>query len=85
MGTVRVSRRLGAIVAFGAGAAAIVVAVVALLERPLLLLATLACLGIAIGAATFALTRMGWRRSVGFVLAIVALLTPVVLAVAGGR
>lgn len=84
MGSVRVSRRLGAIVAFGAAAAAIVVAVVALLERPLLLLATLACLGIAIGAATFALTRMGWRRSVGFVLAIVALLTPVVLAVAVG-
>jgi hypothetical protein len=33
-----------------------------------------------VGAATFALTRMGWRRSVGLVLAIVALLPPVVLA-----
>src|SRR4029450_13672896 len=46
LGSVRASRRLGAIVAFAAAGGAIAVAVAALIQRPLMLLATLACLGI---------------------------------------
>lgn len=84
MGSVKASRRLSAIVAFTAAGGAIAVAVGALVQRPLVLLATLACLGIGIGAATYALTRLGWRRTAGFALAVVALLVPSVLAVAVG-
>jgi diacylglycerol kinase family enzyme len=84
LGSVRASRRLSAIVAFTAAGGAIAVAVGALVQRPLVLLATLACLGIGIGAATYALTRLGWRRTAGFALAVVALLVPPVLAVAVG-
>jgi diacylglycerol kinase family enzyme len=84
LGSVKASRRLSAIVAFTAAGGAIAVAVGALVQRPLVLLATLACLGIGIGAATYALTRLGWRRTAGFALAVVALLVPSVLAVAVG-
>lgn len=84
MGSVRASRRLGAIVAFTATGGAIAVAVVALVQRPLLLLAMLGFLGIGIGAATYALTRLGWRRIGGFALGVVALLIPPMLAVAVG-
>jgi diacylglycerol kinase family enzyme len=84
LGSVRGSRRLSAIVAFTAAGGAIAVAVGALVQRPLVLLATLVCLGIGIGAATYALTRLGWRRTAGFALAVVALLVPPVLAVAVG-
>lgn len=78
------SRRLGAIIAFVAAGGAIVIAVVALIARPLLLLLTLACLVIAIGAAVYALTRRGARRTLGVVISIAALLTPVVVSVAVG-
>jgi diacylglycerol kinase family enzyme len=84
LGSVRASRRLGAIVAFAAAGGAIAVAVAALIQRPLMLLATLACLGIGIGAATYALTQLGWRRIVGFALAVGALLIPPVLALTVG-
>ena len=84
MGSVRASRRLGAIVAFAAAGGAIAVAIVAVVQRPLVLLATLACLAIGIAAATYALTSLGWRRTVGFALAVGALLIPPVLAVAVG-
>jgi diacylglycerol kinase family enzyme len=84
MPSVTASRQLSAIAAFVAAGAAIVVAVVALIERPLLLLATLACLAIAIGSAAFALTRTGARRTAGAVLAIAAFVTPVVLSFAVG-
>ena len=46
MPSVTASRQLSAIAAFVSAGAAIVVAVVALIGRPLLLLATLACLAI---------------------------------------
>ena len=84
MPSVTASRQLSAIAAFVAAGAAIVVAVVALIERPLLLLATLACLAIAIGSASFALTRTGARRTAGAVFAIAAFVTPVVLSFAVG-
>jgi diacylglycerol kinase family enzyme len=84
MPSVTASRQLSAIASFVAAGAAIVVAVVALIERPLLLLATLACLAIAIGSASFALTRTGARRTAGAVFAIAAFVTPVVLSFAVG-
>lgn len=84
MPSVTASRQLSAIATFVAAGAAIVVAVVALIERPLLLLATLACLAIAIGSASFALTRTGARRTAGAVFAIAAFVTPVVLSFAVG-
>jgi diacylglycerol kinase family enzyme len=49
-----------------------------------LLLATLACLAIAIGSASFALTRTRARRTAGAVFAIAAFVTPVVLSFAVG-
>jgi Diacylglycerol kinase catalytic domain len=56
------TRRLSAIVALVAVVAVLAVAVVGLLQRPLALLVALACLGVAIAAAAYALTRTGARR-----------------------
>src|SRR5206468_6426713 len=58
------TRRLSAIVALVAVVAMLAVAVVSLRQRPLVLVVAIACLGVAIGAAAYALTRTGGRRLV---------------------
>jgi diacylglycerol kinase family enzyme len=79
------TRRLSAIVALVAVVAMLAVAVVGLLQRPLVLVVAIACLGVAIGAASYALTRTGARRLVAAVVAILALAAPLGLVVAYGR
>src|SRR5215218_9462587 len=79
------TRRLSAIVALVAVVAVLAVAVVGLLQRPLALLVALACLGVAIAAAAYALTRTGARRLLAAVVAVLALAAPLALVVAYGR
>jgi diacylglycerol kinase family enzyme len=78
-------RRLSAIVALVAVVAVLAVAVVGLRQRPLVLLVAIACLGVAIGAAAYALTRTGARRLVAAAVAVLALAAPLALVVAYGR
>ncbi len=85
MQSVSPTRRLSAIVALVAVVAMLAVAVVGLLQRPLVLVVAIACLGVAIGAASYALTRTGARRLVAAVVAILALAAPLALVVAYGR
>ena len=79
------TRRLSAIVALVAVVAVLAVAVVGLLQRPLVLVVAIVCLGVAISAASYALTRTGVRRLVAAVVAILALAAPLVLVVAYGQ
>jgi len=79
------TRRLSAIVALVAVVAVLAVAVVGLRQHPLVLVVAIACLGVAIGAAAYALTRTGARRLVAAVVAILALAAPLALVVAYGR
>ena len=85
MQSVSPTRRLSAIVTLVAVVAMLAVAVVGLLQRPLVLVVAIACLGVAIGAASYALTRTGARRLVAAVVAILALAAPLALVVAYGR
>jgi diacylglycerol kinase family enzyme len=85
MPSVNPTRRLSAIVALVAVVAVLAVAVVGLHQRPLVLVVAIACLGVAIGAAAYALTRTGARRLVTAVVAILALAAPLALVVAYGR
>ena len=85
MQSVSPTRRLSAIVALVAVVAVLAVAVVGLLQRPLVLVVAIACLGVAIGAAAYALTRTGARRLVAAVVAILALAAPLALVAAYGR
>ena len=64
MQSVSPTRRLSAIVTLVAVVAMLAVAVVGLRQRPLVLVVAIACLGVAIGAAAYALTRTGARRLV---------------------
>jgi diacylglycerol kinase family enzyme len=61
------------------------VAVVGLIQRPLVLVVAIACLGVAIGAASYALTRTGARRLLAATVAVLALVAPLALVVAYGR
>jgi diacylglycerol kinase family enzyme len=63
-----------------------VVVVVALVRRPLTLVLAVACVALGMGAAAYAITRPGVRRTLGAVLAVLALAAAVVLilAAAGG-
>jgi diacylglycerol kinase family enzyme len=85
MRSVTLTRRLSAIAALVAVVAMLAVAVVGLLQRPLVLLVAIACLVVAIGAAAYALTRTGARRLVAVVVAILALAAPLALVMAYGR
>ena len=82
MQSVSPTRRLSAIVTLVAVVAMLAVAVVGLIQRPLVLAVAIACLGVAIGAASYALTRTGARRLVAAVVAILALAAPLALVVA---
>jgi diacylglycerol kinase family enzyme len=84
MHSVTASRRVIAIAALVAAGGAVALAVVVLIQRPLVLLATLACLSIAIGAVSYALTRTGARRMAGTVVALVASVTPIAISLAAG-
>ena len=85
MRSVNPTRRLSAIVTLVAVVAVLAVAVVGLRQRPLVLVVAIACLGVAIAAAAYALTRTGARRLVAAVVAILALAAPLALVVAYGR
>jgi diacylglycerol kinase family enzyme len=85
MRSVSPTRRLSAIAALVAVVAMLAVAVVGLLQRPLVLVVAIACLVVAIGAAAYALTRTGARRLVAVVVAILALAAPLALVMAYGR
>jgi diacylglycerol kinase family enzyme len=79
------TRRLSAIVAVVAVVAMLAVAVVGLLQRPLVLLVAVGCLGVAIAAAAYALTRTGARRLLAATVAVLALVAPLALVAAYGR
>ena len=85
MQSVSPTRRLSAIVTLVAVVAMLAVAVVGLIQRPLVLVVAIACLGVAIAAAAYALTRTGARRLVATVVAVLALAAPLALVVAYGR
>jgi diacylglycerol kinase family enzyme len=84
--SVPLGRRVTAVVALLAPLAVLAVVVVALVRRPLTLVLAVACVGIGVGAAAYAITRTGIRRTLAAVLAVLALATAVVLlfAAAGG-
>ena len=84
--SVPLGRRVTAVVALLAPLALLVVVVLALVRRPLNLVLAVACVGIGVGAAAYAITRTGIRRTLAAVLAVLALAAAVVLifAAAGG-
>jgi diacylglycerol kinase family enzyme len=77
---------VSAIVALLAPLAVLAVLVVVLLRRPLVLVSAGACFSIGVGAAAYAVTRPGIRRTLAAVLAVLALAAAVVLLIdaAGG-
>jgi hypothetical protein len=85
MESVSRARRASAIVAMVAAVAVLAVAVAGLVQHPVVLLVAIACLGVAIAAASYALTRTGARRLLAAVAAVAALVVPLVLVVAYGR
>ena len=84
--SVPLGRRVTAVVALLAPLAVLVVVVVVLLRRPLVLALAVGCVGLGIGAAAYAVTRAGIRRTLAAVLAVLALAAAVALifAAAGG-
>src|SRR5512132_3366924 len=84
--SVPLGRRVTAVVALLAPLAVLLVVVVALVRRPLTLVLAVACVALGMGAAAYAITRPGVRRTLGAVLAVLALAAAVVLilAAAGG-
>jgi len=84
--SVPLGRRVTAVVALLAPLAVLVVVVVALVRRPLTLVLAVACVALGMGAAAYAITRPGVRRTLGAVPAVLALAAAVVLilAAAGG-
>jgi diacylglycerol kinase family enzyme len=75
-------RRVSAVVALLAPVAVLLVLLVLLLRRPLMLLAAAVCFSIGVGAAAYAVTRPGIRRTLAAVLAVLALVASAVLVVA---
>jgi hypothetical protein len=76
---------MSAVVALAAVVAVVAVVVVSVVQRPLVLGVAIACLGVAIAAGAYALTRTGARRLVAAVVAVLALVGPLALVVAYGR
>ena len=81
MKSVPVGRRVSAVVALLAPLAVLAVVVVALLSRPLVLLAAAACLSLGVGAAAYAVTRPGIRRTLAAVVAVLGLGASVALLI----
>jgi diacylglycerol kinase family enzyme len=86
MKSVPVGRRVTAVVALLAPLAVLAVFVLVLLRRPLALALGVACVSLGVGAAAYAVTRTGIRRTLATVLAVAALAAAVVLLLvaAGG-
>ena len=86
MKSVPLGRRVSAVVALLAPLAVLAVVVAALVRRPLVLLAASACLSLGVGAAAYAVTRPGIRRTLAMVVAAVGLGAAVALltGAAGG-
>jgi diacylglycerol kinase family enzyme len=84
--SVPLGRRVTAVVALLAPLAVLAVVVVVLLRRPLVLALAVGCVGLGVGAAAYAVTRSGIRRTLAAVLAVLALAAAVVLifVAAGG-
>ena len=85
MQSVSPARRMSAVVALATVVAVLAVVVVSVVQRPLVLGVAIACLGVAIAAAAYALTRTGARRLLAAVVAVLALVAPLALVVAYGR
>jgi diacylglycerol kinase family enzyme/uncharacterized membrane protein HdeD (DUF308 family) len=83
--SVSAARRMSAVLALAAVVAVLAVVVVSVVQRPLVLGVAIACLGVAIAAAAYALTRTGARRLVAAAVAVLALAGPLALVVAYGR
>jgi diacylglycerol kinase family enzyme len=84
--SVPLGRRVTAVVALLAPLTVLAVVVLVLLSRPLTLALAVACVLVGVGAAAYAVTRSGIRRTLAAVLAVLALGAAVVLifAAAGG-
>jgi diacylglycerol kinase family enzyme len=85
MRAVPAARRVSAIVALAAVVAMIATLVWVLIRYLPWLVAAIACLAVVIGAAAYAVTRTGARRLFATVVAVLALVGPLVLVVAYGR
>jgi diacylglycerol kinase family enzyme len=76
---------VSAIVALVATVAVLAITGVVLARHLLWLLVAIVCLGVAVGAASYAVTRTGTRRAIAAVTAVLAILTPIVLVMAYGQ
>jgi diacylglycerol kinase family enzyme len=76
---------VGAIVALLATVALLVITVVVLAVHLLWLPLAVACMILAVGAASYAVTRVGVRRVVAAAVALLAILAPIVLVVVYGQ
>jgi diacylglycerol kinase family enzyme len=83
--SVSAARRMSAVVALAAVVAVLAVVVVSVVQRPLVLGVAIACLGVAIAAGAYALTRTGARRLLAAAVAVLALVGPLALVAAYGR
>ena len=85
MKSVPLGRRASAVVALLAPVAVLVELVAVLLRRPLILAAAAGCFSLGVGAAAYAVTRTGLRRTLAAVLAVVALAASVAFVVGAVR
>ena len=85
MKSVPLGRRASAVVALLAPVAVLVELVAVLLQRPLVLAGAAACFSLGVGAAAYAVTRTGLRRTLAAVLAVVALAASVAFVVGAVR
>jgi diacylglycerol kinase family enzyme len=83
--SVATARRVSAIVALVAVVAVNAITFAGLVQHPLLLLLAIVCLGLAIVAAAYAVTRTGTRQLVAAMVAVLAVVAPLVLVVAYGQ
>jgi diacylglycerol kinase family enzyme len=83
--SVSAARRMSAVVTLATVVAVLAVVVVSVVQRPLVLGVAIVCLGVAIAAAAYALTRTGARRLLAAAVAVLALIGPLALVVAYGR
>jgi diacylglycerol kinase family enzyme len=83
--SVSAARRMSAVVTLATVVAVLAVVVVSVVQRPLVLGVAIVCLGVAIAAAAYALTRTGARRLLAAAVAMLALIGPLALVVAYGR
>jgi diacylglycerol kinase family enzyme len=83
--SVAAARRVSASVALLATVALLAITVVVLFRHLLWLLLAIVCVIVAVGAASYAITRIGVRRVVAAAVALLAFLAPIVLVVVYGQ